>query len=103
MERTHKVALVTNVTDYTGPPAVNALLGANFRVLVHDMKSASGGAWNTFSATHAGAERADAETPDALIQAMWGRFGRADAIVSVDFHRILTRRFRLNLTHPETA
>ncbi|WP_080938674.1 helix-turn-helix domain-containing protein [Burkholderia vietnamiensis] len=33
------------------------------------------------------------------------RLGVDDAYISaiVDFHRILTHRFHLNLTHPETA
>ena len=36
MLESRKVALVTNFTDYAGPPAVRALLDANFRVLVSD-------------------------------------------------------------------
>ncbi|WP_185731927.1 hypothetical protein [Burkholderia stagnalis] len=29
--------------------------------------------------------------------------GEVDKDIAVDFHRILTHRFHLNLTHPETA
>ena len=31
-----KIAVVTNVLDYVGPPAVSALVAAGFKVVAHD-------------------------------------------------------------------
>ena len=33
----NKIALVTNVLDYVGPPAVKALLESGYEVLAHDL------------------------------------------------------------------
>jgi len=79
-----KVALVTNASDYAGPPAVTALLEAGFRVLVHDDIYADENAWVEFATAHPGAERVSAETPELLVEAAWRSSGHVDAIVSND-------------------
>jgi NAD(P)-dependent dehydrogenase (short-subunit alcohol dehydrogenase family) len=84
MEEARKVALVTNASDYAGPPAVTALADANFRVLVQDDTFADEEEWKDFLSAHPGAERVIAETPELLVEAAWRASGRVDAIVSND-------------------
>lgn len=79
-----KVALVTNVTDYAGPPAVTALLSAGFRVIATDDSFADDDSWQRFSREHAGAERLVSQSPSALLESLWSITGRLDAIVSND-------------------
>ncbi|MFP3567432.1 SDR family oxidoreductase [Paraburkholderia sp. SIMBA_030] len=84
MEESRNVALVTNASDYAGPPAVNALAEANFRVLVHDDTFEDKEAWASFSSGHPSAELIRAGTPDELVSAAWDTAGSIDAIVSND-------------------
>jgi 3-oxoacyl-[acyl-carrier protein] reductase len=81
-----RVALVTNASDYAGPPAVDALVGAGFHVIVHDRRFEETRTWNQFSQAHPGAEYLPADGPRALIDAAWARTGRVDVIVSNDHH-----------------
>jgi 3-oxoacyl-[acyl-carrier protein] reductase len=81
-----KVALVTNVTDFAGPPAVDALLDADFRVLVHDRTFADQDSWTRFSSGHPGAERVAATDPASLIAAAWANAGNVDVIISNDHY-----------------
>jgi NAD(P)-dependent dehydrogenase (short-subunit alcohol dehydrogenase family) len=75
MEESRKVALVTNASDYAGPPAVNALAEANFRVLVHDDTFEDEEAWASLSSGHPRAELIRAGTPDELASAAWDTAG----------------------------
>jgi 3-oxoacyl-[acyl-carrier protein] reductase len=81
-----QVALVTNVTDFAGPPAVDALSDAGFRVLVHDKTFVEQASWSQFSSEHPGAECVAATDPASVIAAAWQVAGKVDAIVSNDHH-----------------
>jgi 3-oxoacyl-[acyl-carrier protein] reductase len=85
-----KVALVTNASDYAGPPAVTALLEAGFRVLVHD-DIWDENTWARFAIMHPEAERVNAETPESLVEVAWHSSGRVDAIVSNDHFPVIHR------------
>ena len=80
------VALVTNATDFAGRPAVDALVGAGFRVLAHDRGFADPTVWAGFSAAHPGAERLDAAEPADCVAHALAMAGVIDVIVSNDHH-----------------
>jgi len=84
MGNNRKVALVTNFTDYAGPPALTALVNANFRVLAHDHAVKDADTWRKFSSIFPEVELLSAKDPGSLIEAAWGVAGRIDAIVSND-------------------
>jgi 3-oxoacyl-[acyl-carrier protein] reductase len=79
-------ALVTNASDFVGPPAVDALLGDNFRVLVGDKTFSDADAWARFSAQHPGVELIPAREPAILITTAWEMAGRIDVLISNDHH-----------------
>jgi 3-oxoacyl-[acyl-carrier protein] reductase len=84
MEINRKVALVTNATDYAGPPAITALTEAGFQVLAHDDAFADWDAWLKFSAPYPNVERVRAPTPESVIEAAWNVSGKLNVIVSND-------------------
>ena len=81
-----RTALVTNASDYAGPPAVDALAGVGFRVLVQDSDFADDVVWRRFADDHPGAERLGAADPASAAVEAWQRVGRLDAIVSNDHY-----------------
>lgn len=82
-----RVALITNALDFAGPAAVDALLGAQFRVLVADRGFGDAGdAWAQFTSQHAGAELVEQSDPVTLIQTAWNMAGRIDALISNDHY-----------------
>ena len=86
MARHDKTVLVTNASDYAGPPAVDALAEAGFRVWVHDRRFADTAVWAAFSAAHPDAVYLPAENEAALIDAAWRAAGELDVIVSNDHY-----------------
>ena len=84
MRTGQQVALVTNASDYAGPPAVAALLEAGFRVLAHDDSFVDDIVWEHFFNAHGNVERVSGESPELLVEAAWAVTGRVDAIVSND-------------------
>lgn len=78
------VALVSNAGDFAGPPGVDALAGAGFRVLVGGKALADRAAWAQFSAQHPSAEYVAAHTPASLVSKAWELAGKVDVIVSND-------------------
>ena len=86
MPEAPRTALVTNASDYAGPPAVDALAGAGLRVLVQDPTFGDDDAWQRFAADHPGAERLSAIAPGAAAAEAWDRAGRVDAVISNDHH-----------------
>lgn len=79
-----KHALVTNAAGFAGPPAVEALLGAGFRVFAHDASFHDATAWSRF---HDGRDRLEpvlAEEPEALVDAAFRIAPEIDAIISND-------------------
>ncbi len=79
-------ALVSNATDFAGPPAIDALIAAGFRVLVHDRAFADPAIWSRFSSAHPKAEYVAARDPASLIAAAWKTADRVDVIVSNDHY-----------------
>jgi 3-oxoacyl-[acyl-carrier protein] reductase len=79
-------ALVTNASDFAGPPAVDALAAAGYRVFVHDEQFVSADAWRRFHLGHPHAELI--EEPDAVeaVALAWQRAGTVHALVSNDHH-----------------
>jgi 3-oxoacyl-[acyl-carrier protein] reductase len=77
--------LVTNATDFAGPPAVDAL-AADFRVLAHDRTFVDPAAWARFARAHPCVEHIAAPDPAALIAAAWSTASRVDAIISNDHY-----------------
>ncbi|MGF6753997.1 hypothetical protein [Paraburkholderia sp. GAS42] len=80
------IALVTNSTGYAGPPAVDALGEAGFRVLVHDRQFSDQAVLEQFLRLHPHAEYVRAESPAGLPGAALNVAGRLDAIVSNDHY-----------------
>lgn len=78
------VALVTNAADFAGPPAVDALAAAGFRVLAQDDSFADGAVWSAFSESHPAAELLSGDGPAAVVANAWAAAGQVDAIVSND-------------------
>lgn len=78
------VALVTNVRDFAGPPAVDALGAAGFRVLAHDREFSSDDLAAAFTAAHPDGEPLWAADPAGLVRRAWKAAGRVDVIVSND-------------------
>lgn len=78
------IALVTNVTGYAGPPAVAALVAAGFRVLIHDYGFVDANRLASFTEQYPHVEYVPADSPASLIENVWERAGRLDAIVSND-------------------
>ena len=82
----NRAALVTNAVDFAGPPAVDALLGAEFRVMVHDKSFADEGIRRTFSAEHPGVDFIEAANHTLLVDAACKAAGKIDVLVSNDHH-----------------
>lgn len=82
-----RIAIVTNVAEYAGAPAADALAADGFTVLCHDPSFAAMEARAAFETAHAGLNAASAEAPEALVAEAVSRFGRLDVLVSNDaFH-----------------
>jgi 3-oxoacyl-[acyl-carrier protein] reductase len=81
-----KVVLITNFTDYAGPPAVRALVEADFHVLVADSSGANERVVNEVLAACPGATKLSSRDPESIVAEAWKLFGRVDAIVSNDHY-----------------
>ena len=80
------IGLVTNATDFAGPPAVAALTAAGFRLFAHDRAFTDPSACDAFLRDHPDVEPMSHSVPAALIEAVWESAGRLDAIVSNDHY-----------------
>ncbi len=79
-----KTALVTNVLDYVGPPAVKVLLEEGYDVAAQDPAFQDGGQQEEFKANNPGAIPLAIQAPEKLIQHMWDTYKRIDVLVSND-------------------
>jgi len=79
-----KVALVTNVLDFVGPPAVKALLEGGYRVLAHDPAFQDTNKKEDFRASHPGSVPVRIPDPKELIQFVWENHERIDVLISND-------------------
>jgi 3-oxoacyl-[acyl-carrier protein] reductase len=79
-----QTALVTNVLEFAGPPALEALRAAGFRVAVHDRQFADGEARAAYTAAHPDCVVIDDQEPERIVERAWGTLGGLDVIVSND-------------------
>lgn len=78
------VALVTNALEFAGPPAVVALSGAGFRVVVHDLAFADEEKLSRYRQANPQVMALAAQDPAELVAQAWAVGGRLDALVSND-------------------
>lgn len=81
-----RTVLATNVTQYTGPGAVQALLQQNMRVVCHDSTFREQAVREAFVLKHPGAECLRSTDPGALIDEISCSGIQVDAVVSNDVH-----------------
>jgi 3-oxoacyl-[acyl-carrier protein] reductase len=79
-----RVAIVTNVFDTAGPPAVEALTSAGFQTLCHAAEFCDPQARTDFEAQAPSRIASAAETPEDLVGDALARFGRIDVAISND-------------------
>jgi len=77
-------ALVTNVTHFAGPPAVEALVAAGFRVFCHDPGFAEPGTRSGYIGTSPHVHALAAREPDAIVSEAIGAAGSLNVVVSND-------------------
>lgn len=80
--------LLTNVAQYTGPGALDALVRAGHVVACHDASFVDHAARAAFNAHQATAHALAAQTPEAIQAEVMARWGLPDAIVSNDVYPI---------------
>jgi NAD(P)-dependent dehydrogenase (short-subunit alcohol dehydrogenase family) len=85
-----RVAILTNVLDYAGPPAAKALAADGFRTLCHSPSFSDAGQHLAFERENPGRVAAAAQTPEALVAEAIERFGRIDVAISNDAANPLT-------------
>jgi len=79
-----KIALVTNVLDYVGPPAVNALLEDGYKVVAQDAAFQDAVKQKDYKANHAGTVPLGLQDPKKLIQHVWDNYEKVDVLISND-------------------
>lgn len=80
----NKIALVTNVLDYVGPPAVKALLENGYDVVAQDPAFQDADTAAEYRATHPGAIPSGIREPQQLVQHVWDNHEKVDVIISND-------------------
>lgn len=78
------VALVTNVAEYAGLPAAQALTWAGFTVVCHDRSFASADLEAAFQEEQSALVAIAEQDPRAIIEAVIRDHGRLDVLVSSD-------------------
>jgi 3-oxoacyl-[acyl-carrier protein] reductase len=78
-----RVAIITNVLDYAGPPAAMAL-ATDFCVLCHSKYFTDDEAASIYSTQHPDRTVAKAQTPEDLVEEALSKFGRIDVAISND-------------------
>jgi 3-oxoacyl-[acyl-carrier protein] reductase len=81
-----RTALITNVTEFAGPPAVTALVGAGFAVHAHDRSFADAVARHDYLAGHPGLTALAAQEPEAIVAEVMALSGSIHVAVSNDSH-----------------
>ena len=87
-----RTVLATNVTQYAGPGAMQALLQQQMRVVCHDPAFREQAARDEFIAKYPGTECLASADPGALVDELKGRGISVDAVVSNDVHPITRAR-----------
>lgn len=78
------IALVTNVKDFVGPPAVTALIESGFKVIAHDPAFLDADEKVKYQAEHPGTVAVDIQEPKELIHYIWDEYKVVDVLFSND-------------------
>jgi NAD(P)-dependent dehydrogenase (short-subunit alcohol dehydrogenase family) len=87
-----RTALVTNALQFAGPPAVDALVGAGFRVIVHDPAFAEPSRRSAYANEHPRTLVLAEQDAEAIVEAAWTATGGLDVVVAHDAHPALHGR-----------
>lgn len=79
-----KIALVTHVMDFVGPPAVQALLADGFTVIAHDRAFQEEEKRAAYQAEHPNTLPTAIQEPDALVAQAWEQHQQVDVLISND-------------------
>jgi 3-oxoacyl-[acyl-carrier protein] reductase len=79
-----KIALVTNVLDFVGPPAVRALLDDGYNVVAQDPAFQDTDKQEDYGANHPGVFPLGLQNPKELIQYVWDNYKKVDVLISND-------------------
>ena len=90
---TKPVALITNALAFAGPAAVDSLLKAEFKVVVHDVAFISSIAQANYRSANPDVFVIPDQTPVEIVESAWAVSNRLDVLVSNDAYRpILVQR-----------
>ena len=78
------MALVTNVQDFVGPPAVTALLESGFKVIAHDPAFLDSDEKKKYQDEYPDTVAIDIQDPKELIRHVWDRYKTVDVLFSND-------------------
>lgn len=79
-----KHAIVTNVLDYVGPPAVAALIASGFKVMAHDPSFVDAAPREEYTKQYPDAIPVACQDPITLIEKSQQRFKKIDILISND-------------------
>jgi NAD(P)-dependent dehydrogenase (short-subunit alcohol dehydrogenase family) len=79
-----RIAIVTNVLDYVGPPAVKALLKDGYNVVAQDSAFQVSEKQDDYMAKNPNTFPTSIREPKELIQHVWEKYKQVDVIVSND-------------------
>jgi len=89
-----KIAFVTNVKEYTGPPAAASLAHAGWDVFCHDNSFISSEALTRYESENPGRYASAAQDAAAFVAEGLARFGRIDALISNDIPKGMTSQLK---------
>jgi 3-oxoacyl-[acyl-carrier protein] reductase len=78
------VALVTNVEDFAGPPAVEALVEAGFHVFSHDRSFVDEAARQRYQSSHPTVQALASQEPECIVADVLAATGTIHVVVSND-------------------
>ena len=79
-----KTALVTNVLDYVGPPAVTTLVDSGFKVIAHDPSFSDKSTRDQYAKENPQTDPVAAQDPTMLIKKTSEKYKKIDVILSND-------------------
>jgi len=79
-----KIALVTNVLDYVGPPAVTALIAEEYQVVAQDHAFQKTDCLHAYQQQIPGIDTVGIIEPRELVDHLWSKYKKIDVLVSND-------------------
>ena len=79
-----KVALVTNVLDYVGPPAVTALIAEGYHVVAQDPAFEEADSLRVYQQQFLNVDAVGIIDPRELVDHLWSKYKKIDVLVSND-------------------